>query len=112
VTAPAPIQRDRVTLCPDSPPQDIIVVVLDTTDGLPQLAKLEAMKLLTDLIEQSPQNALLDVRVIDPAKKAGRAILTLCNPGDGREISEFTGNPEMAKRVWPSALPRATCPRS
>ena len=99
-TAPTPIQRDRVTLCPDSPPQDIIIVVLDTTDGLPPPTKLEAMKLLTDLMEQSPDNAVLDVRVIDPAQKAGRPILTLCNPGDGRGISEFTGNPEMAKRVW------------
>jgi hypothetical protein len=100
VTTPAPTQRDKVTLCPSSPPQNITAIVMDTSDGLPDPAKVEAMKLLTDLIEQSPDNALLDVRVLDPGQSAGRAILTLCNPGDGREISEFVGNPEMAKRVW------------
>src|SRR5260370_655344 len=97
VTAPRPTQRDKVTLCPTSPPQDITVIVMDTSDGLPDPAKIEAMKLLTDLIEQSPENALLDVRVLDPTQTAGRPILTLCNPGDGRDISEFNGNPEMAK---------------
>ena len=100
VTAPTPVQRDKVTMCPITPPQDIIVIVMDTTDKLPDPAKQEATKLLTDLVEQSPENALLDLRVVDPDQKAGRLILTLCNPGDGRGISEFTGNPEMAKRVW------------
>jgi hypothetical protein len=99
-TAPTPTQRDKVTLCPAGPPQGIIVIVMDTTDGLPEPTKVEAVKLLTDLIEQSPENTLLDLRVVDPVQKAGRTILTLCNPGDGRGISEFIGNPEMAKRVW------------
>jgi hypothetical protein len=100
VTAPTPTPRDKVTLCPPSVPQDITIMVTDTSDGLPEPAKVEAMKVLTDLIEQSPENALLDVRVVDPGRNAGRTILTLCNPGDGRGISEFVGNPEMAKRVW------------
>jgi hypothetical protein len=100
ITAPTPVQRDKQTLCPPSPPKDITVIVMDTSDGLPDPAKIEAMKLLGDLIEQSPENALLDVRVLDPAQNAGRTILTLCNPGDGRDISEFNGNPEMARRTW------------
>jgi hypothetical protein len=100
-TAPPLVQRDKVTLCPlATPPQDIIVILMDTSDGLPKPAKDEATKLLSDLIEQSPENALLDLRILDPTQRAGRSILTLCNPGDGRGISEFNGNPEMAKRVW------------
>jgi hypothetical protein len=100
VTTPTPTQRDKTTLCPVSPPQDVIVIVMDTTDGLPEPARVEALKLLTDLIEQSPENALLDLRVLDPGQKAGRTILTLCNPGDGHGISEFNGNPDKARRVW------------
>jgi hypothetical protein len=99
-TAPSPIQRDRVTLCLAAAPKDIIVIVFDTTDGLPEPAKVEAVKLLTDMIEQSPENALLEVRVIDPAQRAGRVVLAICNPGDGRGLSEFTGNPELARRRW------------
>jgi len=100
VTTPAPTERERVTLCPVTAPKDLIVIAVDATDGLPEPAKIEATKRLTDLIEASPEDALLDLRVIDPATKAGRAVLTLCNPGDGRGVSEFTGNPEMAKRIW------------
>jgi hypothetical protein len=100
VTAPAPTQRDKVTLCPATQPKDIIVIVLDTTDGLPDPARIEATTRLTDLIDASPQGALLDMRVIDPAHPAGRLVLTLCNPGDGRNLSEWTGNPDMAKRLW------------
>jgi hypothetical protein len=99
-TTPAPTQRDKETLCPPTAPKDLIVIAMDTTDGLPEPSKLEAIKLLTDLIEASPENALLEIRLVDPAQSAGRVILTLCNPGDGRDISEFTGNPELAKRRW------------
>src|SRR5262245_42310874 len=100
ITTPTPTPRDKQTLCPVGPPQDIIVIIMDTTDGLPQPARVETLKLLTDLIEQSPENALLDLRLVDPDQKGGRTILTLCNPGDGSGISEFNGNPEKAKRVW------------
>ena len=100
VTTPTPPQRDKVTLCPVTEPKDIIVIAVDATDGLPEPSKIEATKRLTDLIEASPKDALLDLRVIDLAKKGGRTILTLCNPGDGQDLTEYTGNPEMAKRVW------------
>jgi hypothetical protein len=100
-TTPPPVQRDKVTLCPVStPPPDIIVMVMDTTDGLPKPAKEEATKLLTDLIEQSPENALLDLRILDPAQTGGRRILTLCNPGDGKGLSEINSNPDAVRRAW------------
>jgi hypothetical protein len=101
VTTPPPVQRDKATLCPVSTsPQDIIVILMDTTDGLPKPGKEEATKLLTDLIEQSPENALLDLRILDPAQLAGRQILALCNPGDGRGLSEINSNPEAVRREW------------
>jgi hypothetical protein len=87
-------------MCPPFPAKDVIVIVFDTTDDLPGPAKAETLKLLTDLIEASPENALLDLRVVVPLHKAGRPVLTLCNPGDGRGMSEFTGNPELARRRW------------
>jgi hypothetical protein len=100
VSRPTPVDRDKVTLCPATAPKDIIVIVVDATDGLPEPAQKEATGRLIDLIEASPEGALLDLRVVDPAYKAGRNVLTLCNPGDGRGLSEITGNPEMAKRQW------------
>src|SRR4051794_13246239 len=80
-TTPAPAQLDRTTLCPATAPKEIIVIVLDTTDRLPDSARIDATTRLTDLIEASPEGALLDMRLIDPAYRGGRVILTLCNPG-------------------------------
>ena len=99
-TTPAPTVRNKLTLCPATPPKDIIVAVLDTTDGLPQPARVEALTLLTDLIEASPENALFELRVVDPTQKAGRAVLTLCNPGDGSGLSELNANPKQARQIW------------
>jgi archaellum component FlaC len=40
VTTPPLVQRDKLTGCPiSSPPQDIVVIVLDTTDGLADAAR-------------------------------------------------------------------------
>jgi hypothetical protein len=100
-TTPAPAERDKSTLCPvSSNLKDIIVILLDTTDRLPEPARIETMTRLTDLIEATPKDALLEVRVLDPSQRAGRTLLTLCNPGDGKGLSEFTANPAMAQRVW------------
>ena len=100
LVTPAPVVRDPVTLCPATDPPDIIVVLLDTTDGLPPPAKDEVFRYLSDAVEASPPDALLDVRALDPAYRSGRPLLTLCNPGDGKGISEFTGNPALAKKRW------------
>ncbi len=99
-TTPVPIQRDKVTLCPATPPKDIIVTVLDTTDGLPPAARSEAMTLLTDVVEASPKDALFELRVVDPKVRAGRVILTLCNPGDGHDLSEINANPKRIREIW------------
>ena len=101
-TAPAPLQRDKITLCPSSPPKDIIVAVLDTTDGLPGPAKTEALSILTDIVDSSPENALFELRVVDPKVPAGRIVLTLCNPGDGSGLSYLNAQPERAKQIWRS----------
>ena len=99
-TTPAPAVRDKVTLCPATPPKDIIVAVLDTTDGLPEPARVEALTRLTDLVESFPENALFELRVVDPAYKAGRVVRTLCNPGDGSALSEINANPKRARQIW------------
>ena len=99
-TTPAPTQRDKTTLCPATPPKDIIVAVLDTTDGLPAPARSEAVTLLTDIIESSPTNAMFELRTVDARQKAGRVVVTLCNPGDGHDLSELNANPQRVRAIW------------
>lgn len=98
--ASRPIIRDKVTLCPVDGPSEINVVLIDTSDEVPAPTRKEALTLLTDFAEALPDNALLDIRVLDPKFSAGRPLLTLCNPGDGRELSEFDANPKLAAKRW------------
>src|SRR5215469_8325013 len=100
VTAPRPLARDQTTFCPIEGPRAIAVMLLDTTDPLPAATKEEVLKLLTDIADDLQEYALLDIRILDSESQAGRQIFSLCNPGDGRGLNEFNGNPSLAKRVW------------
>jgi hypothetical protein len=75
-------------------------MLLDTSDPLPKATRDEVTKRLTDIADDLPEYALLEVRILDPAFAAGRVVFSLCNPGDGRGLNEFTGNPSLAKRRW------------
>jgi hypothetical protein len=99
-TAARPLVRDQTTFCPLEGWKAITVMLLDTSDPLPKPTTDEVTKLLTDIVDDLPEYALLEVRILDPAFGAGRLVFSLCNPGDGRGLNEFTGNPILAKRRW------------
>jgi hypothetical protein len=99
-TAPRPPARDQKTFCQIEGPRAIAVMLLDTTDPLPVATKEQVFKLLTDIADDLREYALLDIRILDSESQAGRQIFSLCNPGDGRGLNEFNGNPSLAKRVW------------
>jgi len=99
-TANRPPARDQRTFCPLDGPSAITVMLLDTSDPLPTPTKEDAIKRLTDKADTLPDYALLDIRILDPAHPAGRQVFALCNPGDGRGLNEFTGNPSIAKKRW------------
>ena len=99
-TANRPALRDQRTFCPLTGPSAITVMLLDTSDPLPAATREDVRTRLTDIVNELPDNALLEIRVLDPAVKSGRSVFSLCNPGDGRGLSEFTANPSLAKRRW------------
>jgi hypothetical protein len=99
-TATRPPVRDQATFCPLDGPRAITVILLDTSDPLPPPTVAEVTKRLTDIADELPDYALLEIRLLDPAYRAGRVVFSLCNPGDGRGLNEFTGNPALAKRRW------------
>jgi hypothetical protein len=99
-TATRPPARDQTTFCPMDGWKAVTVMLLDTSDPLPKSTRDEVTKRLTDIADDLPEYALLEVRVLDPAFAAGRVVFSLCNPGDGRGLNEFTGNPSLAKRRW------------
>jgi hypothetical protein len=100
VSAARPPALDRATLCPVEGPRSITVVLLDSTDDIPDVGKHEIRTVLTDMAEAVPVYGLLELRLLDPKLPGGRQIFAKCNPGDGANLSEYTANPRLAKKRW------------
>lgn len=99
-TAPARPVLDPQTLCPVDGPRGITVVLVDTSDDLPDTARREILGELDDLITTLPPYHKLDIRVLDIAGAKSRSLFSKCNPGDGAGLSEWTDNPRIARLRW------------
>jgi hypothetical protein len=100
VTAARPPALDRASLCPVDGARAMTVVLLDSTDEIPDIGKHEIRTVLLDMAETVPVYGLLELRLLDPKTPGGRQIFAKCNPGDGAGLSEYTANPRMAKKRW------------
>lgn len=99
-TVARPPTLDQASLCPVDGPHAVAVVLLDSTDEIPDLAKEEIRTALADLAETLPAYELLEIRLLDPKTPGGRSIFAKCNPGDGSGLSEYTANPRLARQRW------------
>ena len=99
-TVTRPPTLDKASLCPAEGPRSVAVVLLDSTDDIPDIAKREIRTVLVDLAETLPDYELLEIRLLDPKVPGGKSIFAKCNPGDGSGLSEYTANPRLAKQRW------------
>ena len=97
--APRPV-LDAQSLCPVSGPQGVTVVLVDTSDDLPETTRREVLGQLDDMITTLPPFFRLDIRVLDIAGVRSRSLFSRCNPGDGAGLSEWTDNPRIARLRW------------
>src|ERR1700758_2164997 len=91
---------DPRTLCPVDGPKGITVVLVDTSDDLPDTTRREVLGQLDDMITTLPPFYKLDIRVLDIAGGRSRSLFSKCNPGDGATLSEWTDNPRIARLRW------------
>jgi hypothetical protein len=99
-TLARPPTLDNVSLCPVDGPRSVAVVLLDSTDEIPDIAKREIRTALVDRAETLSDHELLEIRLLDPKTPGGRMIFSKCNPGDGAGLSEYTANPRLARQRW------------
>jgi hypothetical protein len=99
-STPARPTLDAQTLCPITGPQGITVVLVDTSDDLPETTRREVLGMLEDMIASLPPFFKLDIRVLDIAGVRSRSLFSKCNPGDGAGLSEWTDNPRIARMRW------------
>ncbi|MDR3465104.1 MAG: hypothetical protein P4M07_04085 [Xanthobacteraceae bacterium] len=100
IAVPQPPQLDAGTLCPVKGPAGITVVLVDTSDDLPDTTKRQVLGMLDDLITGLPDYHKLDIRVLDIPAARSRSLFSKCNPGDGAGLSEWTANPRIARMQW------------
>src|ERR1700690_1048043 len=96
---PRPV-LDPQTLCPVNGPQGVTVVLVDTSDDLPETTRRELLGQLDDMITTLPPFYRLDIRVLDITGVRSRSLFSKCNPGDGAGLSEWTDNPRIARLRW------------
>ena len=99
-TVARPPTLDQASLCPVEGARAVAVVLLDSTDAIPDTAKREIRTALTDLAETLPAYELLEIRLLDPKVADGRLVFSKCNPGDGSGLNEYTANPRLARQRW------------
>jgi len=99
-STPARPVLDAQSLCPVSGPQGITVVLVDTSDDLPETTQREVLGQLDDMITTLPPFYKLDIRVLDIAGVRSRSLFSKCNPGDGAGLSQWTDNPRIARLRW------------
>jgi hypothetical protein len=103
-STPQSPKLDQASLCPMTGPQGINVVLVDTTDELPETTQREALSILNDMITNLPIYHKLDIRVLDVAGSRSMSLFARCNPGDGAGLSEWTANPTLARKRWIEAF--------
>jgi hypothetical protein len=99
-SAPTRPVLDAQSLCPVNGPQGVTVVLIDTSDDLPETTRRELLGQLDDMITTLPPFYRLDIRVLDIAGVRSRQLFSKCNPGDGAGLSEWTDNPRIARLRW------------
>lgn len=100
LSAPARPVLDPQSLCPVDGPRGITVVLVDTSDDLPETTRREVLGELDDMITALPPYYRLDIRALDIAGMRSRSLFSKCNPGDGAGLSEWTDNPRIARLRW------------
>jgi hypothetical protein len=96
--------RDRVALdehlCPTKGPSGQVVVLVDTTDPLSTFTQKELLTRLLDVSRKSQKGERIEIRVLEPGENRTRILFDFCNPGDGSDLNEITGNPRLALQRW------------
>ncbi len=91
---------DQQSLCPADGPKGITVVLVDTSDDLPDTTRREVLGILDEIVTTLPPLHKLDIRVLNIDGLRSRSLFSKCNPGDGTGLSEWTNNPRVARLRW------------
>jgi hypothetical protein len=85
---------DPDTLCPKSGPESEVAVLIDRTDGLSEIQGEDLEKRLTQWAAAIPKHGQFAVYEVGKGGRLLDPLVSVCNPGDGSEVSSFNSNPK------------------
>lgn len=99
------VEVDPETLCPVVGPTEIVAVLVDSTDPFSGVQKDFLVKYLDEFEVQLKKGALIQIySAADFSESSFEPVANLCNPGDGKDISEWSGNPQKVRKLWESSF--------
>lgn len=99
------VEIDEVTLCPNAKHiPELLVILLDSSDRLGEAQKLRVLHELEREQMGLPKFGRLDVYSMGGVGELVEPVLTICNPGDGTDLSELVANPVLARKRWETAF--------
>jgi hypothetical protein len=94
---------DKETLCPtdDAGPNSINVVLIDRTDKFSPTQQAAIRDKLEELRAGTEKYDLIQIYSVGSTQvELLQPEFSMCNPGRGKEISEWTGNPHLVESKW------------
>jgi hypothetical protein len=91
---------DRETLCPPEP-ESVTVLLVDVTDPMNLPQRQDFLNQLDKLRASIPRYGKLVVIKVDPVSDRLLApVITRCNPGTAKDVSEISGNKQKTQKQW------------
>jgi len=91
---------DKDTFCPTKGPIAVQAVLFDTSDPITTNTRVDLTNQFEQIISTVPKGGLVAIYAISAVTENDAPLFYLCNPGNGAELSELTGNPRIAKERW------------
>lgn len=98
-------ELDTNSLCPVQGPVAMTVVLVDKSDALTVPQREDLKRRLQEVRDSLAVHDELAVYVVGGTEEhLLEARVTLCNPGDGTDVSPIYGNPRLARQRWDTAF--------
>jgi hypothetical protein len=91
---------DPETFCPNAGPTDVLAVLVDRTDGLTEVQAESLSRRLMAWGGEVPTGGKFTVYEVGKGGRLLEPLVSVCNPGDGGNASQWTSNPEMLREQY------------
>jgi hypothetical protein len=91
-------------LCPQNGPTSATAVLLDVTDPISEITKLDLKREFQRIVAGVEQHGLIEVYLLTDVEGQPQRTFHGCNPGDGESADPWTSNPRKIQQRWDQAF--------